>query len=137
MDGKITISRMGMSSNPDNNTIILEIEDTLSGLNILRLEMSPEEYGMLVSAAGSRDCTITRPPTSYTLENMGKTFEGKTVYLPDFDKYKYRDDELAAETEIVRLLADEIMGEWSINSMGLTSHQNDPRGHRVHLKRYV
>ena len=135
--GRITISRMGMSSNPENNTIILELEDYTSGLRLLSLEMTPEDYGMLVGGAGARVCEITNLPNDYVLKNVGKRFVGEEVFLKNFNARDYHNEESDAKAEIRDRLTQELADGWVINSYGLTSRQDDKRGHKVHIKKYV
>lgn len=132
---RIAITKMGMSSNPKDCTIIIDIEDESSGLIITRLEMTPEMYGMVIAGTGDVICDMVVAPDHKTVDCIGKEVEVKAIFLEGFKKSILDDGQ--SMNALVAEVRPYITQGWEVNSYGLTTRQTDPRGHKVTLKRYV
>lgn len=127
MDGKITISRMGMQKGTGG--IEFTIEDGASGLIVAKFIMEQGEFAECITGLGMCGMTITLPPNQYIIDRMGKERETKRVRL-DWDSYNGEPKVLEA------LIKPHLIDGWELFSDGTSSQQNQP-GHEVVLRRFV
>jgi len=139
ISGKISINKCGMSSNPKNSNIMITIQDESSGVCVMRLKLSIEEYGMLISGQSDRDCKISHLINEVNIKNIGKNIECKDILIPEFNRLSYlgKLNKKELEIKLFKLVQPYLVDGWEINSLGLNSQQGHVGGHRVSLKRYV
>jgi hypothetical protein len=75
IDGAISIAR---STGSDGHSISISVEDRLSGLHVLELRLSMEEFGNVVTGSSGK----TLSATVYQNENLGKEQEVATAQIP-------------------------------------------------------
>jgi len=109
--GKISISRYSGSS----SGISIELSDTDSGVRVVRIDLTPEQFGNAVSGLGYVDCSFELGGVEY----VGKKREHKTV-LMSVSKYP---SELK-NSEIEKLFSEYEVDGWNGRRSDFLNHHN-------------
>lgn len=123
LDGKITISRI--TSNVNEDKIQLDIIDTTSSKVVVRVSMSVEDFGYVISGLSRQPCEIRCDDLKY----IGKKRETKTVVIPKHEII-YNDATKTVEKYCV--------DGWEPRIQDVTNpHNSSPSGQRVLFERWV
>lgn len=125
---KNTMVKMGISRT-NQNVINIEITDAHSGDNITRVEMSLEDYALLVSGLHG----VNGKAIVNSQANIACSRKTERVYCDDVDM-----DEAAQGKEVLRHFKENYEKDgWKIQSDGLGTQQKTPGKHQYIIKRYL
>lgn len=111
--GKISINRFNSNTEPHHG-ISIEIEDENSGINVVHIELSPEQFGNAVSGLGATDCLFD---VNEKMELIGMRRENKTqVIRVEKSPYEY------SESEIISLLSKYEVDGWTARIYDFKNH---------------
>ena len=92
LDGHISIS--SVQSNREPNYISIEIGDRKSHITMIRVKISYEDFGKVVTGRGYTDCKFDLSDT----KNVGKICENKVENVDFGDDDKSHDDDFIRQT---------------------------------------
>lgn len=124
--GSISIRRSS------EDAVYIRIEDDHSGDRILEMELTLENYGLLLTGLGGiKGEMVVNKDAHVAMER-----EGKRVVVPEIKKYQ--DKELTAKLVTEHFMNTELPAEgWILSDNGTRSQQNNPKGYEYIVKRYV
>ncbi len=130
---KLTISRLQRSDGIKE--IRIEIVDDASCLNIIEISVSLENFTEALTGLGFVDVNITREPTHFMLENLGKEKEVQSVYI-DRPKLFLQQERMKkyVQEKMERVLVEH--PGWGLSDDGTNSQQHGDK-HCVTISRYV
>lgn len=128
LSAQVTISRN------NHDEISIEIIDESSGLHIIKVHMTPDQFAKAVTGVSFQHADITNPPTEYIVNNIGKSRETKDFIVDKVKSYKEEDqqDAVMASFNSSGLSAD----GWELFDDGTRSQQPTDR-HRATIRRFV
>ena len=128
---KVTISRAGMSSDPEKNDFYIEIEDSLSGNAIVRVKMTAQGFAMAVTGLGNTSARYDYVVDEMAASDLRKMRVVKSVCC---EKTGYNKDEQKAE--VLRHFNENYINEWRLKSYGTTTQQHGKK-HNYVIVKYV
>lgn len=131
MKGRVSISRV--SSNMSEDFMAIDIEDSSSGLTIVRTEMSLENFAKVITGQGNMECELRRMPSAYTTERYGMKAETKTVLLDNISRYH---DKEILKDKIKEAVGPHLVDGWELWQDGTGSRQDGEKWKAI-LLRYV
>ena len=96
-----TIRASCVSSNVEDDRIVLEIHDVKSGVVLMKVSMTYAEYGVLAAGGRSTDCELTL----FRTDLAGATRETKTEAV-DINKYGYSHEKADAKKAVAPFEVD-------------------------------
>ena len=128
MRGKITISK------DSDDIVTISIEDSASGINIVKVGMGLKDYAEAITGLARVDCEIIRKPTKRMVEYLGKKKEVESFPVDKVDSFCKEDQIRKVNEEFGKSgLAKE---GWEISNDGTRSQQNGNR-HWATICRYI
>lgn len=132
MKGSLSIAKY-----MNSDIVQITIEDSLSGIEFVRLEMNAEEFARAMFGSSNRECVFELNG----LHHVGKKYEYKTVYIPNdevFAKDVVRND-VASGRKFLEPYEDD---DWTGNVTDLFNFHNrvvkdGEKVIKVHFGRYV
>jgi hypothetical protein len=134
MKAKITISRP-TSNRPPYTYISINIQDDSSGIHIINVQMSLEDFAHAITGLGNVDCEIHNLTNNIGFARIGKIREYKEVFVYEPD---YKLTILEKQLLVEKAVRDSgyLVDGWEISDHGL--HRQQPtQNHCVSLRRFV
>ena len=127
MEAKITISRAS------DDLVYLNIQDKRSGVRLIEVAMTLEEYAMTITGVANRECKVEHLLTKKALERTGKQKQVKKIVMSGdvFKEYKER------IADIEKLMKTDDLKDWIVWDDGARTQQNNPLGYEITVCRYV
>ena len=129
---KITMGKLDRVS----KAIEIRIQDTLSGLIIVKAELSLSDLAEAITGLACVPGIVTQYPKATSIDNYNKKKIVKEVIVERPEGH----DRSFWQTEVIMrigLLPEVRSGEYKLLNDGVERQQNNPKGHVVTLYKYV